>query len=242
MCIMNQEKKYLDFVSSEYLVPKLDLSTVLEKDYIVTIPNFMSETCANQVLFDMTQFKDEWWSYSVKPINDNYDLVMLPVNDPKLKEHVEFAENIADKKQFAYKFKRTIDNHYNTCYCYACRLYSTMKSPEVLEALSNIVGKKVNIMDEIFASKYDKGDFLTTHHDKNKGNYTFILQLTKDWDPCHGGLTHFVDSNKEIYKTISPVFNTLTIFKLSPDKQMDHFVSKVCGPNSRYAFTGWFSI
>jgi Rps23 Pro-64 3,4-dihydroxylase Tpa1-like proline 4-hydroxylase len=111
-----------------------------------------------------------------------------------------------------------------------------------LKAFSNIVGKKVIGMAEIFASKYERDNFLSIHHDKNNGDYAFILSLTENWNPVHGGNTHFVDEHKSIYKTVSPKFNTLTIFKLSPDKQMDHFVSRVCCSKSRYAFTGWFHI
>jgi len=67
--------------------------------------------------------------------------------------------------------------------------------------------------------------------------------LTENWNPTFGGLLHFYDSEKkEIYKTINPKFNSLTIFKIKNVPITDHFVSTNTSSSSRHAFTGWFSI
>lgn len=236
----SSDKVYKNFVSQHAILLSNDLSKILEQDYIITIENFMSPEAANQVLQDMQNFKKEWWEHSILPSTEpGWTRITLPHGHEKLDENINIAEKAADNGSFAYHFKRTNDNHYDTCFCHSCRLSSTMRGNEVLTALSHIVGKKVTGMGETFASKYEKGDFLTLHHDKNKGNYTFILSLSQNWNPVHGGTTHFVQDGN-IYKSVSPKFNMLTIFKLSSERQMDHFVSRVTGPGERLAYTGWF--
>jgi hypothetical protein len=235
--------RYENFINPIYAQKRLDLTTELDKNYLITINDFMSEEAANKVKTDMPFFKDTWWVHAIRPSsNQGWDRIYLNVGDPQLQSILQIAENAFNSGEFAYHFMRTCGGHYETCYCYVCHLQKTFESYEVLKAFSNIVGKKVIGMAEIFASKYERDNFLSIHHDKNNGDYAFILSLTENWNPVHGGNTHFVDEHKSIYKTVSPKFNTLTIFKLSPDKQMDHFVSRVCCSKSRYAFTGWFHI
>lgn len=238
-----REGRYTNFVNSVYTIARPDLAKDLENNYIITINNFMSDEATLKIKTDMPKFHDSWWVHAILPSSaEGWERTHLNVNDPKVQVALQYAENAANSGQFAYHFMRTVGGHYETCNCYMCSLQKTFESYEMLKVLSNIVGKEVIGMSEMFASKYERDNFLTIHHDKNKGDYTFILSLTDNWNPTHGGNTHFVDESGSIYKTISPKFNTLTIFKLSPDKQMDHFVSRVCGPNPRYAFTGWFHV
>jgi Rps23 Pro-64 3,4-dihydroxylase Tpa1-like proline 4-hydroxylase len=66
--------------------------------------------------------------------------------------------------------------------------------------------------------------------------------LTKEWNPSHGGLLHFYDvKTNNVYKTVNPILNNLTIFKIKNVENTDHFVSMNVGNSSRFAFTGWFS-
>lgn len=238
-----REGRYENFVNDAYKIFRTDLMCELDKNYIITLNDFMSEEAAIQVKSDMPKFHDNWWVHAILPSSsEGWERVHLNVGDPNIPNALQYAENAANSGQFAYHFLRTVGGHYETCNCYMCSLHKTFESYEVLKVLSNIVGKQVIGVGEMFASKYERDNFLTIHHDKNKGDYTFILSLTEGWNPTHGGNTHFVDESNSIYKTVSPKFNTLTIFKLTPEKQMNHFVSRVCGPKPRYAFTGWFNV
>lgn len=246
-CFMNpfREFRYLDFVSSVYL-NKTDeewksYTDILNKEYIINIPNFMDSKTAEIVFKAIKEHPQKWWNHAIRP-NEKGVLVSKKEEDPELATCVKYAEKAADAGLFAYHFQRTSLNHYKTCKCVSCRLRDTMDSYPVMTILSKIIGKTVTGMNETFASKYVRNDFLTIHHDKSKGDYTFILSLSKDWNPVHGGLTHFCDINKNVYKTETPKFNNLIIFKLDPKHQMDHFVSRVCGPNARFAYTGWFKV
>lgn len=214
----------------------------LDDKYIIRLPDFMEETVANEVFASLLNYPAKWYTHAIYP-DECLKVVYLDIGSENVNKYVDYARSIADRGFFAYSFKRTFHNHYDTCFCFSCRLRATFESREVHKILSKITGKKVTGLGETFVSKYERGDFLTIHHDKNKGSYAFILSLTKDWCPAYGGLTHFYDSESNtIYKTLVPCFNTLTIFKLSPEKQIDHFVSEVTGPNSRITYTGWFNV
>lgn len=129
----------------------------------------------------------------------------------------------------AYCFKSTEGNHYNKCSCFYCKLRDTVSSYEFTHILAKITGKKIQKKVESFAVRYEQDNFLDINHKINKGEYTFILSLTKDWDPVHGGLTHFDD------ETIFPIFNTLLVFKSS----LKYSISKVCSPNPLHTYIGW---
>ncbi len=144
--------------------------------------------------------------------------------------------------KFSYCFSRTFDNHSETCNCAHCALHKYFRSENMLKTFSEIIGKKVIDLNETFISKYSKDDFLSIHSDKGKGDYAFTYQLTKDWNPSHGGILHFVENN-EIYKSITPTFNTLFIFKIKDVPITDHFVSQISVDNKiRIAYTGWFIV
>lgn len=236
------QDRYINFVSEEYLLQQPELVKTLEGDYIVSVANFMNQESAAILLDDMGEFTDYFWYQAINP-GVNGGTVYLMNDDPELENNVVTAELAADEGHFAYHFRRTIGDHYSDCECYSCKLESTFCSYEVLKALSNIVGKRVLGMNEIFAAKYDGGDFLTVHHDVGNGDYAFILELTPEWSPTYGGITHFYDTeSKEIYRSIHPKFNQLLIVKLSPERPMDRFMSNVVAPKSRYVFTGWFTV
>lgn len=235
--------RYTDFVSDAYKVDRPDLQTTIDAQYLVTARDFMSEGACATVLSDMTRFQRAWWRHAVVPNEKGRAALHLAHDDERLPHNIAMAEKAAADGQFAYYFKRSTGGHYDTCTCFACRLKFTFESFEVMKALSNMVGKRVVSMGETFASLYERDNFLTMHHDKAKGDYTFILSLTKNWNLVHGGTTHFYDApSSSITHSVSPVFNCITIFKLLPEHQMDHFVSRVWGNGSRYAFTGWFNV
>jgi Rps23 Pro-64 3,4-dihydroxylase Tpa1-like proline 4-hydroxylase len=55
-------------------------------------------------------------------------------------------------------------------------------------------------------------------------------------------MLHFYDATtNNVYKTVNPILNNLTIFKIKNVENTDHFVSMNVGKYPRLAFTGWFS-
>ena len=72
-------------------------------------------------------------------------------------------------------------NHYDTCFCVSCRLNATVKSPEFTDTLSKIIGC-INLKpNEVFLSNYGKDDFLSLHHDINKGDIAVTISFTYEY-------------------------------------------------------------
>lgn len=216
------------------------------EDRIWFIPDFLEKELAEEMYECVHQIPTDWFCRTIMPTKDEFK--MTPYTETtELSDNTEFQEVLAkceetfEKSEFAYRFRRTFKNHFETCYCGVCKFDKLFSSPEILHRFSNIVNEKVISLGETFLSKYQKDDFLSTHHDKGKGHFAFIYQLTKDWNPCHGGLLTFVEGN-EVKKIISPHFNSLSIFRIKDVPITDHFVSRVVVNKSRIAYTGWFMI
>ncbi len=137
------------------------------------------------------------------------------------------------KNMFTYSFSRTTE-HYDSCNCFMCSFkhYVSYVFKDHIEKHTDLVDLELN---ESFFSLYNQGDFLSTHHDENKGDVAFVLNLTKNWRPEYGGLFHMNNNY------ITPEFNSLMFFELG-EKGEDHFVSEVShrAPHPRLAFSGWF--
>ena len=185
-----------------------------------------------------------WMEKAIYPSYSGPVTVYFPCN--KTKEIYE-AENIARIKagngEFSYSFSRTRTVHVNNCCCILCYVTKLFQKEETKNLLSALAGHKIANYGETFLSHYGYGDYLTIHHDKNKGDYTFILSLTDNWLWTDGGLTIFLNKDKtEVKKVLSPIFGCLTVFKVEKDETTHHFVTEVTAHKSRYTFTGWFNV
>ena len=91
------------------------------------------------------------------------------------------------------------------------------------------------------ATRYRAGHFLTRHQDKDKNEdraYAYVIGLTKNWRPDWGGLLQFEDDNGNVTQTLTPQWNSISIFKVP----QSHTVSLVApfANEDRLAITGWF--
>jgi Rps23 Pro-64 3,4-dihydroxylase Tpa1-like proline 4-hydroxylase len=213
---------------------------------IFSAKNFLFEKTAKRLAKQLKEIDKTWWGVAIYPTTDN-KLYNVRYSDTlyqqeEFKKIHSYALERFNKGLFSYMFKRS-GKHYDTCSCAMCSLRKMFDSVEVKNALSQIVGETVTELNETFCSKYETGDYLSIHHDKNKGDYAFVYQLTEDWNPSYGGLLNFYDSTtKEVYETVNPIFNSLTIFKIKDVVITDHFVSENVSSHTRFAFTGWFSV
>ena len=133
-------------------------------------------------------------------------------------------------------------NHYKTCCCISCRLNDTIRSFPITDLLCKIIGCKNLIPGEMFISNYGKDDFLNVHHDIKKGDISITFSLNDNWDCTYGGILHFCDKERNIYKSISPNPGSVNIFKINTEKGIDHFVSQVIVNKNRYTLTSWYNI
>jgi hypothetical protein len=210
---------------------------IYDKEHIVTIPDFISQELLTELRSQLDTFK--WWVYAIKCSNKAPEY-FSDLLDPVIRTKQELAYADLSSRTFAYRFKRTLGGHYATCSCVECRLCDTVKSFPVTDMLSKIVGCRDMVANEIFLSNYGKDDFLNIHHDKDKGDIAVTFSLSYDWNPTYGGILHFVDSDKNIYKSISPTLGSINIFRVTPGTGIDHFVSSVTVDKNRYMISAWY--
>ena len=124
------------------------------------------------------------------------------------------------------------------------KLRKILNSELFLNFLNNITGLELKQLTTMFMSKYNAGNFLSTHSDKGNGKLAFVINLTKYWKPQYGGNLHFLnDSRSEIIDTYVPGFNNLVLFHVPEENGIPHYVGHVA-PNvkySRFAISGWYN-
>ena len=226
-----------NFINKDTITPPniTKYNKIYKDENIVTIPGFISSEALGSVKTDIENYK--WWSYATIPTNNKWT---VQYSQYLSNETIEECENAYINKLFTYRFKRCLGNHYKTCVCVSCKLNATVKSFPFTDILCKIVGCRNLKPREVFISNYGKNDFLTLHHDINKGDIAVTISLSYYWDPVYGGILHFCDDKKNIYKSVVPKLGNINIFKLDPAHGIDHFVSRVNVDKNRYTLVAWY--
>ena len=115
-----------------------------------------------------------------------------------------------------------------------------LSNDPVMDLVKTITGKAGINYADIFASRYDPGDYATIHNDRSgdrKAALTF--GLTRPWRVEWGGLLLFHREDGQIDEGVAPGFNVLNLFRVP----MEHSVSVIApfAAEPRLAITGWFS-
>ena len=194
--------------------------------------NYLPELVA-EALYDKTlECPENWWKTAYVIDGGLPTYLSGTVKHTMIDMESEVNESLRSGG-FAYRFKRSVD-HVEKCPCYQCefRYYVSYVLKEFIEKQFNMENLE---LDNMFFSVYKSGDFLSMHHDEDRGDVAFVINLTKHWRPEFGGMFHCEG------KYIEPKFNSLMIMDLGK-KGVDHFVSEVSHrtPFPRVAVSGWF--
>jgi Rps23 Pro-64 3,4-dihydroxylase Tpa1-like proline 4-hydroxylase len=238
------DKIHKTFTMKQFINKDIDLEKYSkiykEENRIVSIPDFVSKTILEEIRVELETYP--WWHYCIVPSEGNWDMKLYYPHDPSLKERFNECETTLLNKEFTYRFKRTFQDHYESCNCVNCRLRDTVSSSSFMDTICKIIGSKRIEPNEIFLSDYCKNDFLSQHHDSGKGDIAVTLYFTYDWDPVYGGILHFCDENNDIYKSIVPRLGSLNIFHVSGQEKKNHFVSHVTVNKHRIGLSVWYTI
>jgi len=233
------------------LNPNLD-ANILKATYStnknIVIENFLDDNSANSLYEFYTQhMPNDWWSMSYSGVLP--EMKMDRLNDNYIKDtdsikaiYDTHYQALAETK-FCYIFNRTT-KHFPACTCGHCQYIQFMKSPKVLELLSYITEQSYTELGEFFASEFTPGQFLSKHHDREKGKLSMVYGLSKDWDPSFGGNLYILhDDWKTIETVVQSGFNRLSLMGIPDDNGKPHFVSQVANgvTKRRLSITGWLS-
>ena len=230
----------------------LDLDKLKEtfnKDKSVIIQNFLElEEAARIYNFLAHDMPEDWWFTS---INDSGEadykgaefIRRFKENLYQISEKHEKVTKAFVKGHFSYIFDRTMDNHHTSCECRECKFREFLKTEALLGFVKEITGAEVKHSNEVFCSRFTSGQFLSPHHDVNKGKIGFVYSISKDWKPEYGGNLYILDEDyKTIKKVVLSTFNRLVLFDIPSRDGVPHFVSHVAPgvANKRISITGWF--
>ncbi|WP_286265792.1 2OG-Fe(II) oxygenase family protein [Thalassotalea atypica] len=139
-------------------------------------------------------------------------------------------------KQFAFSFYRTSNKH-------AKRHGAGDIHLNLAKTLKEQVAMPLGLSGEIrdsFVAKFEREQFISYHTDGSAGQYAFIYQLSKGWQPKYGGQLVLYPTKSRFYrKVIQPEFNCLTLLKLN--HPMPHSVRMLNNPKHKHRLTisGW---
>lgn len=224
---------------------------------IIYVDNLLSEESANKIGNFLQTMPDNWWSSTFfiqqnnddapaltdVPYSDAFSHRNIQENKDKCEKCQQMALQTFAQKKFSYSFNRTYEDHYATCHCDLCSFVGFLKTPEFVAKVAELTGYELSRTNEIFASKYISGSFLSPHHDKVKGKIGMTFYLTRNWAPQYGGILHILSSDyKEIVNSFVPKFNHAVFFDIPQQEGIPHFVSHIAPgiPNKRLAVTCWF--
>jgi Rps23 Pro-64 3,4-dihydroxylase Tpa1-like proline 4-hydroxylase len=214
-----------------------------EENSYVSINDFLDKETADRLhRFLHDDIPDCWWSVSLTPYKELLTHRTVDCSKEFMEEGIQSVNEANSNNKFSYYFYRAT-KHNNACNCIICLVMEKIKSPEVLDFISKIVGKPLVGPLILFASKYTSDCFLSIHTDKDRGEIAFVYNITKNWRPQYGANLHILEENCLDNKVvIAPKFNSLSIFDVSGEGR-PHFVSQVLPhvKEKRLAISGWFS-
>lgn len=210
----------------------------------VVIPNILEERLANEVTdFLDKEMLESWWTASLHPASNlGRDIPRVADNLPFITFYRGQLQERMGRGEFCYSFDRASESHYDNCHCKLCVIFKLIRSEEMKEIFRGVSGISVKTPKVIFASRYQAGDFLSYHTDQGNGELAFVLNLTRNWKPWYGGNLVFLTPDLTSIKyTITPKFNSLTIFRVPPGG-VPHYVEQVAAgvKEKRLAITGWY--
>jgi hypothetical protein len=225
-----------------------ELREKFEKEKVLEINDFLVEEDAEMIWrFLFYEMPEDWWYRSIfinrEKNTSPKHIRKIPENENEIKELSILAADSFTQGLFSYVFDRTTNNHHAGCPCVECQFRKFSHSPEVLNLISIISNYKLSKSNELFASKYTSGCFLSPHHDIDRGKIGFVYNLSKKWKPEYGANLHIMDYDYfTVKKIIVPKFNNLVIFDIPSYNGVPHFVSHVAPnvDNKRISITGWF--
>mgnify|MGYP001111184647 CR=1 FL=1 len=209
----------------------------LNKQGYVQLDNFLTDKVANRLLKSLkNNSHSNAWRLLSRP---NQSLPMINAsfkNSGLFRQAQKLAISGHKRRQFAFSFWRSSNRYIETN---KMKPVIEIFKSEILRNVAAVIKDKPSLTD-CFAAKLECNQFIDYHTDGPAGEYAFIYQLSKSWQPRYGGQLILYPSKSRFYrKLLVPKFNTLSILKL--DHPMPHSVKMLKTPQhkQRYTISGW---
>ena len=212
-----------------------------EKKRII-VDNILIKDYAELTYKYLTKVPKERWELCIVYNNnqkyENYD----NEKNKRLNNSVIIKANQSfEKNEFSFSFYKILNTNH-TLNLIEFNLKKIFSSSEFIDFLNYLTGEELVKLNDIFISKYNKDCFLSPHCDKQNGKIAITIYLNKHWKPHYGGNLCFLNQKRDkIIETITPYFNTMTLFSIPELTGIPHFVSHNSSNKSRYTITMWYS-
>lgn len=209
----------------------------------VLINEILNDKFANIIFMYINTLPINRWKHVCGMEMKRFESNINIFNRNKIKYFIREANRYFNENRFSYNFHRTMYLKPKEITTIEVDLYNLLSSSEMIKLINNITNMDIVKLNQVFISKYKSGHFLAPHSDKGNGRLAFVINITKDWLPQYGGNLHFLsDDRKVIIDTISPIFNSMILFKIPEPNGIPHFVSHVVPEitKKRYAISGWY--
>ncbi len=141
-----------------------------------------------------------------------------------------------------YQFRQT-QSLYTSQNTFIKSFCSFWTSPELLQLIMQITGKKINPSPDISGFLYTHTDYLLPHDDHvteedSTRKIAYIYYLS-NFTASDGGQLDFFDSTTQtVARSYLPTENSLLLFDVS--KSSFHQMREILTPKKRFTITGWF--
>ncbi|WOB92353.1 MULTISPECIES: 2OG-Fe(II) oxygenase family protein [Providencia] len=171
----------------------------------------------------INSIEEDKWSFIIKNRQRVSDFYLSDTDINSINDEKTSAFEDRDNGEFSFSFRRICFNEIKIIFADLISVVNDVKFKNFLE---NLTGSKVNVISNMYLSKFDKDDFLTTHCDSDDG-IGIVINLTKEWEANYGGLTMILDNDKKtILDTFIPSYLNILIFD-TKKRKIPHFVSTV---------------
>jgi len=223
-----------------------DYKDLWAKNKAVSIPNLFPELQMEELWQYYYNQPNNWWNHVIHPdpyydysTSEEYHMYYTTENDPTFQEREAYAREVNNQGKFSYMYYR-VDHNQGKQHPHL----GIFSHPKFIALLEHITGHE-NLEYEpnlTFISNYQEGHYNGPHTDGSNGRIAFVFHMTKNWRPEYGGLFMRTDwDDITVNKTVTPSFNTLSMFDTS-DGGAPHLVSEVVKGvnNKRISYTGWY--
>lgn len=164
------------------------------------------------------------WSHIVKNHEGEFEYPLDRFSE--MAGHQRLAEDDLRAGRFSFSFERLNDTPANATILELQCMKGLLNSPAMSELLLHVTARKPSRIVQCYVSRFRKGHFIYTHRDPGQ-SFGVAVNLTRFWDPNHGGLTVILDEGGSAVRAcLVPVAFQTLVFDTS-ERSTPHFVSMV---------------
>ncbi|WP_314405062.1 hypothetical protein [Stenotrophomonas rhizophila] len=174
------------------------------------------------------------WSHIIRNREGEFEFPHDRLSE--IARHQRMAEEDLKEGRFAFSFERLNDSIANAGVYEFHSMKRLLGSTAMSNVLCNVTARRPTRIVQFYISRFGRGHFISTHRDPGQ-SFGVAVNLTRGWDPNHGGLTVILDGECHTARAcLVPTAFQMLVFDTSK-RSTPHLVSmvSVSPPQARMA-------